>query len=62
MDVVTIYRDKAGEWRWRRVAPNGEPISASGESFTRSADAVEGARRANMDQEYRIAYEDGTGV
>lgn len=33
-----IFSDKAGEWRWRLVAGNGETVATS-ESYTRRADA-----------------------
>ena len=29
-----IYQDRAGEWRWRLVAPNGKIIDASAESYS----------------------------
>ena len=44
MDKVIVYTDKAGEWRWRRVAPNNEPVAAS-EGYTRKADAIEAAEK-----------------
>lgn len=47
-DKTVVYLDKAGEWRWRRVAPNGEIIASSGESFTRLSDAERAASRAFM--------------
>jgi uncharacterized protein YegP (UPF0339 family) len=28
-----IYRDRAGEYRWRLVAPNGDIIADSGEGY-----------------------------
>lgn len=52
-DTVEIYRDKAGEYRWRLTQENGEIIAASTESYSsekgaknnlmrdRSADVVE---------------------
>ena len=43
-DKVIVYTDKAGHWRWRRVAPNNEPVAAS-EGYTRKADAIEAAER-----------------
>ena len=46
--TVHIYRDTAGEWRWRLTARNHE-IVAHGEGYTRAADAFRGsvaARRA----------------
>ena len=45
-DKTVIYRDKAGEYRWRRVAPNGEIIADSGEGYTRLSDAERAASRA----------------
>lgn len=30
---VEVYRDAAGEFRWRRIAGNGEPVSESGEGY-----------------------------
>ena len=33
-----IYRDKAGEWRWRLVARNGRIRADSGEGYTRKFD------------------------
>ena len=34
-----VWRDAAGEWRFRLVAANGE-IVAQGESYTRRVDAI----------------------
>ncbi len=47
-DRVVVYGDAAGEYRWHRVAGNGELIS-QGESHPREADALRAARRANRD-------------
>lgn len=47
-DKTVIYQDAAGQWRWRRVAPNGEIVASSGESFTRLSDAERAASRAFM--------------
>jgi uncharacterized protein YegP (UPF0339 family) len=46
-DRVQIYEDEAGEWRWRRIAPNGEIVSESGEGYTERNDAREAALRVN---------------
>lgn len=45
-DRTVVFQDKAGEWRWRRQAANGEIIATSGESYTRLADAERAASRA----------------
>lgn len=47
-DKTVVYQDKAGAWRWKRVAGNGRIIASSGESFTRLADAERAASRAFM--------------
>jgi hypothetical protein len=41
MAAVEYFRDRAGEWRFRIVAGNGE-IVASSEGYTRQADARRG--------------------
>jgi uncharacterized protein YegP (UPF0339 family) len=45
-DKTVIYQDKAGEWRWKRIAGNGEIIADSGEGYTRLSDAERAASRA----------------
>jgi uncharacterized protein YegP (UPF0339 family) len=46
-DRVDIFKDKAGEWRWRRVASNGRIVSAWGEGSTRRWNAERSAKRVN---------------
>lgn len=48
-DMLEIYKDGADAWRWRRVARNGEGVSASGESFSSKEHATRAAYRANPD-------------
>jgi uncharacterized protein YegP (UPF0339 family) len=36
-----LYKDKKGEFRWRLIAPNGEPI-ASGEGYKSKSGAQNG--------------------
>jgi len=43
---TVVYQDAAGQWRWKRVAGNGEIIADSGESYTRLSDAERAASRA----------------
>lgn len=33
LDRFAIYRDAAGEWRWKRVAPNNKVVGASCEGY-----------------------------
>lgn len=37
-----VYRDTAGEYRWRLRAANGEPLADSGEGYKRRRDAQHG--------------------
>ena len=39
-DKWEFYRDKDGDWRWRRTAPNGEIVGASTEGYRNSWDCV----------------------
>ena len=58
---TVVYQDKAGEWRWKRVAGNGRIIASSGESFTRMADAERAASRAFMGPDEVEQLEAGEG-
>ncbi len=39
-----VYRDDAGEWRWRLKARNGRILADSGESYKRRATCLRIAR------------------
>jgi len=39
---VVFYKDKAGEFRWRLVAPNGEAIANGGEGYTTKQNCKKG--------------------
>jgi uncharacterized protein YegP (UPF0339 family) len=45
-----IYQDRAGEFRWRLVAPNGRTIADSGEGY----DSRYNAKRAAENVRLRI--------
>lgn len=47
-DTVTVYRDKTGDWRWRRVAANGRVVATSGEGYRNRAHAEKMARKINL--------------
>ncbi len=49
-DDLEIYRDKAGEYRWRRVAPTGETIADGSEGYRTFWGAKRAARRVNGKQ------------
>jgi len=46
-DKVVTYQDNAGEWRWKRVAPNGETIADSSEGYKDMDYCVQQAVRVN---------------
>lgn len=42
---ITVYRDRAGQYRWRFQARNGRVIADSSESYTRRHSAERAAYR-----------------
>ncbi len=44
-DKLNVYKDAAGEWRWRRTAPNGKIVGASTEGYINKKDCQNNARR-----------------
>jgi uncharacterized protein YegP (UPF0339 family) len=44
-DKWEFYKDARGEWRWRRVAPNGEIVGSSSEGYKNKQACVDNARR-----------------
>jgi uncharacterized protein YegP (UPF0339 family) len=40
MDEVQLYKDDAGEWRWRRKSENGRIVATSGEGYQNYNDAL----------------------
>ncbi|QCC50506.1 HVO_2922 family protein [Halapricum salinum] len=58
-----IYRDSAGEWRWRFVHKNGNILAAASEGYTRRRDAkrsVDSIREDVADADFEV-YEDNRG-
>jgi uncharacterized protein YegP (UPF0339 family) len=47
MERLELYRDEAEEWRWRRIAENGNVLSDSGEGYARRIDALEMGMKLN---------------
>jgi uncharacterized protein YegP (UPF0339 family) len=45
MDRWVFYQDAKGEWRWRRIAPNGNIVGAAAEGYVNKADCEANARR-----------------
>lgn len=44
-DKWEFYKDKGGEWRWRRTASNGRIVGASTQGYVNKSDCVENAKR-----------------
>jgi uncharacterized protein YegP (UPF0339 family) len=44
-DVFKFYQDAEGEWRWHRIAPNGEIVGATTEGYKNLYEAEENAKR-----------------
>ncbi|BBO32552.1 hypothetical protein PLANPX_2164 [Lacipirellula parvula] len=39
-----VYKDNAGEWRWRLLASNKKIVADSGEGYTAKADCLAGIK------------------
>lgn len=46
-EVVAVFKDKTGDWRWQRRARNGQVIATSGGGYTEKRECVEMAARLN---------------
>lgn len=44
-DKLEIYKDKAGKWRWRKIAPNGRIVAASCQGYVNKSDCSSNANR-----------------
>lgn len=42
--IFELFQDRAGEWRWRLVTPNGNIISDSAEGYASKQSAKRGIR------------------
>jgi len=58
-DKVFVYKDEASEWRWRRVATNGNIISTSGEGYKNNSDCQDMAFKLNPDTEVIVSVRSG---
>jgi len=60
-DSTTVtYKDKRGEFRWRRTATNGEIIGASSESYEAKKDCEANANRDTAKDKWEF-YKDKGG-
>lgn len=44
-DKWEFYKDSKGDWRWKRIAPNGRIVGASTEGYKNKASCTANARR-----------------
>lgn len=44
MAKFTVYKDKAGEYRWQFTANNGKIVADSAEGYVQKADCLNGIR------------------
>lgn len=44
-DKWEFYKDSRGDWRWRRIAPNGKIVGASSEGYKNKSDCIANANR-----------------
>lgn len=49
VDLVTVYRDVAGQWRWRATAANGRVVADSGQGYVQCSWATKAATEAFPD-------------
>ena len=56
-----VYKDDAGEWRWRFLARNGQLMADSGEGYKRRGSAVGAATRLVMLCRGELNADTGTG-
>ena len=50
MDIVYIFKDASGQWRWhRRNAQNNKIVSASGEGYINKSHVIDMATKLNPD-------------
>lgn len=43
--MFEVYKDQAGEWRWKLIAANGKTLADSGEGYRRRGAAVSAVER-----------------
>ena len=56
-DLVMVFRDQAGDYRWRRSAPNGRILASSSEGYRNREECVRMAYRVNGPAGDRLVYE-----
>jgi uncharacterized protein YegP (UPF0339 family) len=57
-DKVTIFKDDAGDWRWRRQAENGRIIAISGEGYENRSHAIRMVEALTIGQDVTVLVEE----
>ena len=60
-DTFEVYKDKRGEFRWRRKAPNGRIVGASSEGYNKKADCEKNMNRGPNASDKWEFYKDKRG-
>lgn len=60
-DKFEVYKDKRGEFRWRRKSPNGQIVGASSESYKKKADCEANMNRGPNPTDKWEIYKDKRG-
>ncbi len=60
-DKFEVYKDKRGEYRWRRKAVNGQIVGAASEGYTKKADCEKNMNRGANPKDKWEFYKDKRG-
>lgn len=60
-DLVRIFKDSSGEWRWHRQSENGRIVSEGGEGYANRKDVEDMARSLNAGSAVRYEIEEESG-
>ncbi len=60
-DKFEVYKDKKGEFRWRRTAPNGQIVGASSEGYSSKKACEENMNRGPNPSDKWEFYKDKRG-
>jgi uncharacterized protein YegP (UPF0339 family) len=61
MATIQVFMDKAGEWRWRKLATNGSIVADSGEGYSSNSGAWEAAQREATEDDRIVQVAPGDG-
>ena len=52
-DKIELYQDKKDEWRWKRIAVNGQNVGASSEGYINKSDCLDNTKRQFIECEIK---------